>query len=218
MDASRCIAYFNIELNGPIPKEFRAAIGSNVVGCDICQDVCPWNGSRQETEVRRQKTEDGSRKSEGETIYFAGGRSVATTVMPEFQPMHVSIGSEFEETESRIPPEGGSPSVAVSKNPEHSEFSLFNPSIESLASLSEDDFRRIFRKSPIKRVKYWGWLRNLCVVMGNSGESKFLPRLRYFREHADPVVREHAEWAIQQIMRVNHLPAAKDASQFACPS
>ena len=43
MDASRCIAYFNIELKGSIPAEFREAIGRNVFGCDICQDVCPWN-------------------------------------------------------------------------------------------------------------------------------------------------------------------------------
>jgi epoxyqueuosine reductase len=43
MDASRCIAYLTIEKKGSIAEEFRETMGRQVFGCDICQDVCPWN-------------------------------------------------------------------------------------------------------------------------------------------------------------------------------
>jgi epoxyqueuosine reductase len=172
MDASRCIAYFTIELKGSIPEELRPGIGRNVFGCDICQDVCPWNS-------RASGLEAASRD-----VPAAGRSSVAVTKIPEFQPLGVKSQSETP--------------IPASK-----PFSLFNPPLEELTSLTEDGFRRAFRSSPIKRAKYRGWLRNLCVAMGNSGDRRFLPWLESHLEHPDGLVQEHAAWALQRLTAGN---------------
>jgi epoxyqueuosine reductase len=53
MDATRCIAYLTIEHKGPIAEELSGKMGRQVFGCDICQDVCPWNGkSRRERPIQ----------------------------------------------------------------------------------------------------------------------------------------------------------------------
>jgi len=196
MDASRCIAYLNIELKGSIPEKFRSAIGANVVGCDICQDVCPWN-SKDSRQVGAPSTGAvvSGRLPDGIQLSAASSqrRKTATTQIPEFQPL------QFE-AEVSAPRSPGDDAERVSNfDFQVSTLSLFNPPLESLASLSEEDFQRAFRKSPIKRVKYRGWLRNLCVAMGNSCNGNFLPRLQRLREHDDPLIREHAEWAIAQL-------------------
>jgi epoxyqueuosine reductase len=133
IDSRLCIAYFTIELRGPIPEEARADIGGHVFGCDICQDVCPWNG-------RAPLTAD-----------------------PAFAP------------DRAMPP------------------------LEKLAAMSEEEFRVMFRGSPVKRARYTGFLRNVAIAMGNLKREKFREPLERMAESADDVVAEHARWALEQL-------------------
>jgi epoxyqueuosine reductase len=66
-------------------------------------------------------------------------------------------------------------------------------------SLSDDNFRVLFRNSPIKRIKRRGFLRNVCVALGNVGKPSDLPALECAAADAEPLIAEHAKWAIQQI-------------------
>lgn len=65
--------------------------------------------------------------------------------------------------------------------------------------LSEEDFRRIFHGSPIKRTKRRGLLRNVCVALGNVGTKDDLPDLQKVAGDAEPLIAEHAHWAIKRI-------------------
>jgi epoxyqueuosine reductase len=86
-------------------------------------------------------------------------------------------------------------------------------------ALNEAEFRDLFRKSPIKRIKRRGFLRNVCVALGNVGDGADLAALENVASDPEPLIAEHAIWAIEQIrarstsLNPNPLPAHPNDAQ-----
>ncbi|HKO04332.1 MAG TPA: tRNA epoxyqueuosine(34) reductase QueG [Candidatus Acidoferrales bacterium] len=174
MDARRCISYLTIEHRGTLPEEWRAAMGAHVFGCDICQDVCPFNHRAPATE------------------------------MLEFRPR--SVEGKIEDRNSKIEnrSESAAPVTAPGNAPPPD--SLFAPPLEWLASLSEEEYRRAFRESAVKRAKFQGLVRNACVALGNAAgdlspgaRERVSALLGRLADSPDGVIAEHAAWALDRL-------------------
>jgi epoxyqueuosine reductase len=76
---------------------------------------------------------------------------------------------------------------------------MYAPPLEKLAAIEEQEFREIFRGSPIRRARYSGFLRNVAMAMGNAGLEKFRGPLDRLVRHTDPVVAEAAQWALGKL-------------------
>ncbi|MCB0204163.1 MAG: HEAT repeat domain-containing protein, partial [Anaerolineae bacterium] len=143
----RCISYLTIEQKGVIPVELRAGLGNRVFGCDVCNEVCPWNK-----------------------------RFARATDEPALQP-----------DPSRVAP----------------------PLLE-LIGLDEPGFRARFRGSPVLRAKRRGLLRNVCVALGNWGDPAAIGPLTTTLADAEPLIRQHAAWALG---RIDNAKASQALSQ-----
>jgi epoxyqueuosine reductase len=144
LDARRCISYLTIELKGPIPEEFRPAIGSRIFGCDDCLEVCPWNRFAREGKLMRQ---------------FA---------RPD----------------------------------------LNTPDLLELLKLDDASFKRKFAGTPLLRTKRRGLLRNVCVALGNLGDPAAIPELEKAARDPEPLIAEHARWAIERLKPVSKVSNA----------
>ncbi|HEX7516955.1 MAG TPA: tRNA epoxyqueuosine(34) reductase QueG [Chthoniobacterales bacterium] len=76
-------------------------------------------------------------------------------------------------------------------------------------ALDDAQFRALFRRSPIKRIKRRGFLRNVCVALGNVGNRADLPALRRAAFEPEPLIAEHAAWAIDRILERSALLRSK---------
>jgi|CZKM01.1.fsa_nt_gi epoxyqueuosine reductase QueG len=81
----------------------------------------------------------------------------------------------------------------------HARPDLAQPDLVELLSLEEGGFKRRFAGTPMLRAKRRGLLRNVCVALGNIGDEKALPALQEAESDHEPLVAEHATWAIEQI-------------------
>lgn len=78
---------------------------------------------------------------------------------------------------------------------------VFSQSLRDFLTLTDEAFRALFAKSPIKRIKRPAFLRNVCVALGNVGTLDDLPALMRMVEDENPLISEHASWAVQEIQR-----------------
>ena len=81
----------------------------------------------------------------------------------------------------------------------HARTELHSPDLIELLQLDEAGFKSRFAGSPILRTKRRGFLRNVCVALGNTGDVSALPALEKAAHDSEPLIAEHAHWAMEQI-------------------
>ena len=81
----------------------------------------------------------------------------------------------------------------------HARPDLETPDLLELLRLDESGFRQRFASTPVARVKRRGLLRNVCVALGNTGDERALGRLQTAAADSEPLIAEHAVWAIAEI-------------------
>ncbi len=143
LDARKCLSYWTIEHEGPLPEWIRPLLGDRIFGCDACLDACPWNR------------------------FAAASREASFAVRPA----------------SQWP-------------------------LRDYLVLDEDAFRKLFEGSPIRRAGRQGFLRNVCTALGNTGTSDDLAALEKSGRDSDPVVAEHAAWAVMRLSARGKLHSA----------
>jgi epoxyqueuosine reductase len=82
---------------------------------------------------------------------------------------------------------------------QHARSDAATPDLIELLQLDEGGFKSRFAGTPIMRTKRRGFLRNVCVALGNVGDESALPVLARAMNDADPLIAEHAHWAVERL-------------------
>jgi epoxyqueuosine reductase len=186
LDARRCISYLTIELKGSIPVELRPAIGNRIFGCDDCLAVCPWNRFAHEGSLMK--------------TYARSYQPAKQEPAPSHFPSPPASGQS-------VPAKAGEGEPCIS-----TKLTASNPGeldLLELLQLDEAGFKSRFVGTPVLRTKRRGLLRNVCVALGNVGDASALPHLQKAAHDPEPLIAEHAHWAIAQIKsRPQNVPAS----------
>jgi epoxyqueuosine reductase len=81
----------------------------------------------------------------------------------------------------------------------HARTAVFEKRLRDFLDLDDEGFRKLFAKSPIKRIKRARFLRNVCVALGNTGTLEDLPALQRAAADPDPLIAEHAAWGVRRL-------------------
>ena len=189
IEARRCISYLTIELKGPIPEELRPRIGNRVFGCDICQEVCPFNVrfAREAAEPGYAARGPGELPSGVEAL--AGERAVEA---PCAEPVGEGDPGRGVAAQSRRTVQRAHPGTSA-------------PPLVELMRMTRAQWDAFSRGSAIRRAGYAGFRRNVAVALGNWLASAEPPPaeavgvLRDALEDESELVREHAAWALGRV-------------------
>jgi epoxyqueuosine reductase len=200
IDARRCISYLTIELRGPIPHELRPAIGNRVYGCDICQEVCPFNRSfARETEEPRYAARGPGERPAG--VEALGGEEVTAEALGGAPAVRTrarrDIGAHGDICAHGAADVDVSGETPAASKPSHPGTQA--PPLIDLMGMDEAAWDSFSRASAIRRAGYAGFRRNVAVALGNWGSPEAVPALLAALADREPLVRGHAAWALGRI-------------------
>ena len=177
--------FFLAELITTLPLEPDKPTQNYCGKCSACIDTCPTNA------ITRPHHVDAPRCISYLTIEHKG------SIPEELRPL---IGNRLYGCDDCLAVCPWNRFAKVSRDIRfHARTEVFEHQLRDFLALTDEQFRSLFRKSPIKRIKRNRFLRNVCVVLGNVGDSGDLPALETAVETEDPLIAEHAAWAISQI-------------------